>query len=96
MAIENEQYDEFHPDEITEFMMDLEIEGDEELQELCQHYNCKWYDLTFIQVTIYRLGIDSEEELKKIWNYYDCKWMMGDPYPVTRQMVQDYRNKHSK
>ena len=96
MAIENEQYDEFHPDEITEFMMDLGIEGDEELQELCQHYNCKWYDLTFIQVTIYRLGIDSEEELKKIWNYYDCKWMMGDPYPVTRQMVQDYRNKHSK
>lgn len=30
--------------------MDLGIEGDEELQELCQHYNCKWYDLTFIQL----------------------------------------------
>lgn len=94
MAIENDRYDDLHPDEKTEFMMDLGIESDDELQELCQHYNCKWYDLTFIQVTIYRLGIDSEEELEKIWNYYDCKWMMGDPYPVTREMVQDYRIKH--
>lgn len=74
--------------------MDLGIEDDEELQELCQHYNCKWYDLTFVQVTIYRLGIDSEEELERIWKYYDCKWMLGDPYPVTHQMVQDYRSKH--
>lgn len=94
MAIENDQYDEFHPDEKTEFMMDLGIENDDELQELCLHYKCKWYDLTFIQVTIYRLGIDSEDELDKIWKYYDCKWMLGDPYPVTREMVQDYRSKH--
>ena len=94
MAIQYEQECEYQPDEKTEFMMDLGIDSEEELQELCQHYNCKWYDLTFVQVTIYRLGIDSEEELKKIWNYYDCKWMLGDPYPVTREMVQDYRSKH--
>ena len=94
MAIEYDEKYDYEPDEVTEFMMDLGIESEEELQELCQHYNCKWYDLTFIQVTIYRLGIDSKDELERIWKYYDCKWMLGDPYPVTRQMVQDYRNRH--
>ena len=42
---------------------------------------------------MYRLGIDSPEELTKIWDYYNCKWIMGEPYPITKQMVQDYRQK---
>ena len=82
------------PDEVDEFMMDLGIESGDELDALCLHYDCKWYELTFIQVMMYRLGIDSEDELDRIWKYYDCKWMMGDPYPVIRQMVQDYRQRH--
>lgn len=94
MAIMCEQEDRNEPDEIDIFMMELGIESGDELDALCLHYNCKWYELTFVQVKMYQLGIRSEEELDKIWKYYDCKWMMGDPYPVTREMVQDYRNKH--
>ena len=93
MAIHFEEVYEVLPDEIAEFMMDLGIENREELQVLCQHYNCKWYELTFVQVKIYQLGIESGDELKRIWDYYDCKWMLGDPYPITQEMVQDYRNK---
>ena len=66
-------------------MMDLGIEDEEELENLCLHYNCKWFELTFIKVMLYRLGLDSEDELHRIWDYYDCKWMLGEPYPVTRE-----------
>ena len=95
MAIEfnNDDY-ECRTTEITEFMDDLEIESEEELDMLCQHYDCKWYDLTFGKVIMYRLGIDSGEELEKIWKYYNCQWTYGAPFPITKQMVQDYRNKH--
>lgn len=81
--------------EIVDAMEELQIEGQDELDALCQYYDCKWYDLTFAMVKMHQLGIDSEDELDRIWKYYDCKWMMGDPYPVTREMVQDYRRKHS-
>lgn len=94
MAIENDQDDEYRTDEITDFMMELDIESKEELKELCQHYNCKWYELTFVQVKMYQLGINSDEELEKIWKYHNCQWTLGNPYPVTKQMVQDYRKKH--
>ena len=93
------QYDENRDEEISEIidaMSELQIESEDELDDLCQYYDCKWYDLTFVMVKMYQLGIDSEDELDKIWKYYDCKWMGGDPYPVTRQMVQDYRNNHKK
>lgn len=95
MAIEfNNDYDECRTTEIIEFMDDLEIESEEELDKLCQHYDCKWYDLTFGKVIIYRLGIDSAEELEKIWKYYNCQWTYGAPFPITEQMVQDYHNKN--
>lgn len=96
MAIMCEQEDRNAPDEIDIFMMELGIESGDELDALCLHYDCKWYELTFVQVKMYQLGIRSEEELDRIWKYYDCKWMLGDPYPVTREMVQDYRNNHKK
>ena len=48
----------------------------------------------YITKTGLKCFFDSEEELERIWKYYDCKWMLGDPYPVTHQMVQDYRSKH--
>ena len=91
------QYDENKDEEISEIidaMSELQIESEDELDDLCQFYDCKWYDLTFVMVKMYQLGIDSEDELDRVWKYYDCKWMMGDPYPVTRQMVQDYRQRH--
>lgn len=94
MAIESDQEIRNAPDEVVEFMMDLGIEDGDELDELCRHYDCKWYDLTFAMVKMYQLGINSEDELDRIWKYYDCKWMMGDPYPITRKMVQDYHQKH--
>ena len=96
MAIMCEQEDRNAPDEIDIFMMEPGIESGDELDALCLHYDCKWYELTFVQVKMYQLGIRSEEELDRIWKYYDCKWMLGDPYPVTREMVQDYRNNHKK
>ncbi len=73
MAIMCEQEDRNIPDEMDEFMMELEIEGEDELKELCQHYKCKWYELTFAQVKIYQLGINSEDELDKIWKHYNCQ-----------------------
>ena len=94
MMVECDQKFRNAPDEVDEFMMDLGIESGDELDALCLHYDCKWYELTFIQVMMYGLGIDSEDESDRIWKYYDCKWMMGDPYPVIRQMVQDYRQRH--
>lgn len=96
MAIECNQDDWQRVDEIIECMRDLRIENEEELEELCRHFNCKWYDLELVPVQMYRLGIDTEEELEKIWNYYDCnrKWTSLDVYPLTKQMVQDYRNRH--
>ena len=80
--------------EIIDAMSELQIESLDELDDLCQYYDCKWYDLTFVMVKMYQLELDSEDELDRIWKYYDCKWMMGDPYPITRQMVQDYRQRH--
>lgn len=94
MAIQFDQNEDDEISEITDTMMELGIESHEELDQLCQHYNCKWYDLTFAEVKIFQLGIDSEKELERIWNYYDCKWMVGEPFPITRQMVQDYRSRH--
>ncbi len=94
MAIQFDQNEDDEISEITDTMMELGIESQEELDQLCQHYNCKWYDLTFAEVKIFQLGIDSEKELERIWNYYDCKWMVGEPFPITRQMVQDYRSRH--
>lgn len=91
MTIECNQANE---DEMIEFMMELEIESSDELKALCQYYNCKWYDLTFVQVKMYQLEVDSEKELDQIWKYYNCRWELGEPYPLTQQMVQDYRNKH--
>ena len=91
------QYDENKDEEISEIidvMSELQIESQDELDDLCQYYDCKWYDLTFVMVKMYQLGIDSEDELDRIWKYYDCKWLGGDPYPITRQMVQDYRRRH--
>lgn len=91
------QFDKDRDDEINEIidvMSELGIKSQDELNDLCQHYDCKWYDLTFAEVKMYQLGIDSEKELERIWNYYECKWMMGDPFPITRQMVQDYREKY--
>ena len=94
MAIQFDQNEDDEISEITDTMMELGIESQEELDQLCQHYNCKWYDLAFVEVKIFQLGIDSEKELERIWNYYDCKWMVGEPFPITRQMVQDYRSRH--
>ena len=94
MTIDFEQSGTYQPDDITDCMMELGIESDEELDELCEHYNCKWYELTFAQVKVYQLGANSEKELERIWDYYHCKWMMGDPYPLTKQMVQEYHEKH--
>ena len=93
MAIEYSQDDKYQMYEILEFMMEMQIEDEDELEELCQHYNCKWYELTFIQVKLYQLGIDSNKELEKIWNYYNCKWTNLNSYPLTQQMVQDYYKK---
>lgn len=93
------QYDKNRDEKISEIidvMSELQIKSQDELNDLCQHYDCKWYDLTFAMVKMYQLGIDSEDELYRIWKFYDCKWMLGDPYPVTREMVQDYRSKHRK
>ena len=75
-------------------MLGLGIDDENELYEICDYYNCKWYDLAFVQVKMYQLGIDSEKELDKVWKYYNCRWELGEPYPLTQQMVQDYRNKH--
>lgn len=94
MAIEYSQDDRYQTYEILEFMMEMEIENEDELKELCQHYNCKWYDLDFGMVKMYELGIKSKEELEKIWKYYNCQWEFGNPYPLTQQMVQDYHKKH--
>lgn len=96
MAVECDQEFRNAPDEVDKFMMDLGIESGDELDALCLHYNCKWYELTLVQVKMYQLGIDSKDELDRIWKFYDCKWMPGVPYPVTREMVQDYRSKHRK
>ena len=94
MTIEYDQVEAYQLDDITDCMMELGIESDEELDELCEHYNCKWYELTFIQVKVYQLGAKSEKELERIWDYYHCKWSLGDPYPLTKQMVQEYHEKH--
>lgn len=94
MAIQYAENKDEEISEIIDVMSELQIESQDELDDLCQHYDCKWYDLTFAMVKMYQLGIDSEEELSRIWHYYDCKWMMGDPYPITRKMVQDYHQKH--
>lgn len=96
MAVECDQEFRNAPDEVDKFMMDLGIESGDELDALCLHYNCKWYELTLVQVKMYQLGIDSKDELDRIWKFYDCKWMLGVPYPVTREMVQDYRSKYRK
>ena len=94
MTIEYDQVEAYQLDDITDCMMELGIESDAELDELCEHYNCKWYELTFIQVKVYQLGAKSEKELERIWDYYHCKWSLGDPYPLTKQMVQEYHEKH--
>lgn len=94
MKVEYDRIGQNRPDEMDELMMDLGIENADELEDLCLHYNCKWFELTFIKVMLYRLGLDSEDELHRIWDYYECKWLLGEPYPVTRQMVQEYREKH--
>ena len=94
MTVEYNQIGQDLPNELEDFMMELGIVNEEELEHLCLHYNCKWFELTFIKVMLYRLGLDSEDELHNIWEYYDCKWIMDEPYPVTRQMVQDYRNRN--
>ena len=93
MMIDYNQYSEEYMTEKLDFMEEAGIESEEELKKLCHHYDCKWYELSFGKVQMYRLGIDSPEELAKIWNYYNCKWIMGEPYPITKQMVQDYRQK---
>ena len=94
MAIEYNQDDRYQTYEIFEFMMEMQIEDEDELEELCQHYNCKWYELTFTQVKLYQLGIDSDKKKKKICNYYNCQWSLGEPYPLTRQMVLDYHKRY--
>ena len=93
MMIDYNQYSEEYMTEKLDFMEEAGIESEDELKKLCHHYDCKWYELSFCKVQMYRLGIDSPEELAKIWNYYNCKWIMGEPYPITKQMVQDYRQK---
>lgn len=94
MAIDYNNDEEYHTNEITEFMEEIGVQNEDEMKELCHYYDCKWYELTFVKVTIYRLGIDSEEELEKIWKYYNCQWTYGAPFPITEQMVQDYHNKN--
>ncbi len=94
IAIDYNSEEEPRTNEITEFMEEIGVQNEDELKELCQYYDCKWYDLTFVKVIIYRLGIDSAEELEKIWNHYNCQWTLGEPFPVTEKMVQDYREQH--
>ena len=94
MMIDYNQYSEEYMTEKIDFMEEAGIESEEELKNLCNHYDCKWYELSFGKVQMYRLGIDSPEELTKIWNYYSYEWIMGKPYPITKQMVQDYRQNH--
>ncbi|WP_303833857.1 AraC family transcriptional regulator [Ruminococcus flavefaciens] len=94
MAIDYNNDEEYHTNEITEFMEEIGVQNEDEMMELCDYYDCKWYELTFVKVIIYRLGIDSSEELEKMWKYYNCQWTHGAPFPLTKQMVQDYHNKH--
>lgn len=96
MAIHYEENKDEKINEIIDVMSELQIESQDELDDLCRYYDCKWYELTFVMVKMYQLKIDSEDEFYRIWKYYGCKWTLRNPYPITRQMVQDYRNTHNK
>lgn len=94
-AIDFQQNNTCQEDEIEEFMRDLHIETEDELKELCQHYNCKWYELDFTKVKIFQLGIISETDFGNIWNFYGVQWNGISNFPLTKQMVQDYYKKNN-